>query len=67
MRLMSELLPIERELLGWYSIVYSPDDGGWYADMAWDNTIDCPIVASPHQARAWALRHGGVRELKRRQ
>lgn len=58
-RTAEQMLESERQFIGHFEIVYSPDDGGFYASMWWDNTIDCPIFKNSIQARAWANRHGG--------
>lgn len=63
-RSLNQMLPIEREMIGYFDIVYSPDDGGFYADMIWDNTIDCPIFDSEKKAESWARRNGGKNRLK---
>lgn len=50
---------IKTSLIGHFRVVYSPDDDGYYADMWWDDTLDCPVYQLPEQARRWALKHGG--------
>jgi hypothetical protein len=61
-RTAEQMLPIEKEMMGHYEIVYSPDDGGFYASMWWDNTIDSPIFRNSVLARDWAKKHGGETE-----
>ena len=52
------------DLTGCYDLVYSPDDGGWYADLLWKRRINCPIYPSRAKADAWAQKHGGTRFLR---
>jgi hypothetical protein len=58
--MMSETM----DFAGWYDIVYSPDDGGYYADLLWDRDVDSPIYSSPAKAEAWAKKKGGTRRLQ---
>lgn len=48
------------EFKGHADIVYSPDDGGYYADLLWDRNADCPIFDTDAQARQWAAKQGAV-------
>lgn len=59
-RTAEQMLPSEAEMMGHYSVVHSPDDDGYYADMWWDNTLDSPVFLSPYAADDWAKEHGGV-------
>ena len=49
---------------GYFDIVYSPDDGGWYADLLFSRTVDCPIYDSRAEAEEWARHNGGKRRLQ---
>jgi hypothetical protein len=52
------------ELEGCYDIVYSPDDGGYYADLLWNRKASCPIYPTRAKADAWARKRGGTRCLR---
>ena len=52
------------DLTGCYDVVYSPDDGGWYADLLWDRKITSPTFSTQTKANAWALKKGGTRCLR---
>jgi len=61
------MINFDRDLFyGHYSIVYSPDDGGWYAELWWkeqDNEVCMsPIFSSKAKAKAWAIEQGGTIE-----
>ncbi len=49
---------------GYFDICYSPDDGGWYADLMFDARADCPTCDTSAEAEQWALHHGGKRRLR---
>lgn len=49
---------------GCFDVCYSPDDGGWYADLLFDRARDCPIFEQSDQAERWARRNGGKRRLR---
>jgi len=51
-----------QEFKGHFEIVYSPDDGGYYADMWEDPDIDSPICPTAWEAKEWALKNGGMVE-----
>ena len=46
------------ELTGHYDVVYSPDDGGWYAQLWWNEEIS-PIYSKQRDAIAWGQENGG--------
>lgn len=48
---------------GYFDIVHSPDDGGWYADLLFNKHTDPPIFDSDLKAIGWAARNGGKRRL----
>lgn len=48
----------EETLKGHYELVYSPDDGGWYAELWW-NQKQSPVYKSKAMARNWAIESGG--------
>lgn len=51
------------DLKGHYRIVYSPDDGGYYADLWWRRgSRSAPVYPAAEKARAWARKHGGTDE-----
>ena len=48
-----------------YDIVYSPDDGGFYARLLWKRRGDTsPIYKTRAGALAWAIKKGGTRCLR---
>ena len=49
---------------GYFDVCYSPDDGGWYADLIFDPRCDCPLFDKSDEAAQWALRHGGKTRLR---
>ena len=49
---------------GYFDVCYSPDDGGWYADLLFDSHADCPIFDRSDEAEQWALHHGGKTRLR---
>jgi hypothetical protein len=49
---------------GYFDVVYSPDDFGWYADLLFDSFADCPIFDRSDLAEKWALHNGGKRRLR---
>jgi hypothetical protein len=49
---------------GYFDVCYSPDDGGWYADLLFDSFADCPIFDTAAEAEYWARQHGGKHRLR---
>lgn len=47
---------------GYYSVTYSPDDGGFYAEF-WEKNLMSPVFPSAMEAQQWAIKHGGTRML----
>jgi len=50
----------DKAFKGHADLVYSPDDGGYYADLLWKKKIDCPIFNSQQEAKSWAEKHGAT-------
>jgi hypothetical protein len=53
------------DFTGHFTIVYSPDDGGYYVDRWWTRR-DSPIFRLRSEAVTWAIKHGGTTEHAQR-
>ena len=51
-------------LQGCYDIVYSLDDGVYYADLLWNKRVTSPAFATAEKAHAWAREKGGTQRLR---
>ena len=50
---------------GYFDVCYSPDDGGWYADLLFTVVFrETPIFDSSDQAEQWARHNGGKHRLR---
>jgi hypothetical protein len=49
------------DFTGHYTIVYSPEDGGYYVDRWWIRR-NSPTFNLRSEAVTWALNHGGTTE-----
>lgn len=50
---------IHEDMMGHYSVVYSPDDAGYYAELWWTDETS-PVMTHEHEAVKWAKDHGGT-------
>ena len=47
------------DMTGHYSIVYSPDEKAYYAELWWNDEMS-PLFATRSEAISWARTNGGI-------